>query len=171
MPATLISVQQYLQTSYHPDCDYVDGELEERNVGELTHNKMQRALIAWFLAHMTEWKIEPYQEQCIQVSSSRYRVCDTVLLQPGIEEEVTITPPLLCIEIMSPDDRISRAKNVLADYAAMGVAQSWLIDPLRREAFVYDAQGLHVVEQDRMQLPGSPIYLILSDLFAVLDKK
>jgi hypothetical protein len=31
--ATLVSVEEYLSTSYDPDCDYVDGELEDRNVG------------------------------------------------------------------------------------------------------------------------------------------
>ena len=40
---TLISVEEYLSTSYHPDCDYVDGELEERNVGEYSHGKMLAA--------------------------------------------------------------------------------------------------------------------------------
>ncbi len=167
----LISVEEYLHTSYKPDCDYVDGELEERNAGELTHNKIQRALMRWFLTHMDEWKVDPFQEQRLNVSLSRYRVCDTVLLQPGSEEEVTVTPPLLCIEVMSPEDRINRAKNVLADYAAMGVQQSWLIDPLRREAFVYDAQGLRSVDEDRLELPGTPVYLMLSDLFRALDKQ
>ncbi len=30
----LVSVDEYLRTSYRPDCDYVDGILVERNVGE-----------------------------------------------------------------------------------------------------------------------------------------
>ena len=30
----LISVREYLSTSYRPDCDYVDGEVQERNLGE-----------------------------------------------------------------------------------------------------------------------------------------
>ena len=54
--------------------------------------------------------------------------------------------------------------------ASMGVTQSWLLDPMRREAFIYDAKGLHTFEEDRLELPGTPIYLILSDLFKVLDK-
>ncbi len=169
---TLISVEEYLHTSYHPDCDYVDGELEERNVGEYPHGKMQAKLILWFGGHEEEWKVEVIPEQRINISSSRYRVCDVVLLRAGApQEDIAKTPPVLCIEIMSPEDRISRAKKMLEDYAAMGVPQSWLIDPLRREAFVYDAQGLRPVEEDRLELPGSPVYLILSDLFAALDRR
>jgi len=33
---TLISVQEYIATSYRPDCDYVDGEVRERNLGNLS---------------------------------------------------------------------------------------------------------------------------------------
>jgi hypothetical protein len=32
--ATQISVTEYLQTSYRPDREYVDGEVRERNVGK-----------------------------------------------------------------------------------------------------------------------------------------
>jgi hypothetical protein len=33
-----IAVEEYLATSYRPDCDYVDGAIEERNVGEFDHS-------------------------------------------------------------------------------------------------------------------------------------
>jgi hypothetical protein len=34
-----ISVSEYLHTSYRPDCDYVDGVVEERNLGELDQDQ------------------------------------------------------------------------------------------------------------------------------------
>ena len=167
----LISVEEYLHTSYHPDCDFVDVELEERHISEYPHGKLQGKLFAWFHRHEVEWAIDPVTEQRMYISSSRYRVCDVALLRANTpREDVTVTPPLLCIEIMSPEDRISRVQKVLEDYALMGVAQSWLIDPVRREAFVYDAKGLRTVEEDRLDLPGTPIYLILFDLFKALEK-
>jgi hypothetical protein len=36
--ASVISVNECLNTSYRPDCDYLDGELLERNVGKWDHN-------------------------------------------------------------------------------------------------------------------------------------
>ena len=30
----LVPVEEYLRTTYRPDCDYVDGEVLERNVGD-----------------------------------------------------------------------------------------------------------------------------------------
>jgi len=32
--ATFVPLSEYLQTRYRPDCDYLDGELLERSVGE-----------------------------------------------------------------------------------------------------------------------------------------
>jgi len=42
MPTTLVSVEDYLSTSY-PDGDreYVDGQVVERNVGEIEHASLQ----------------------------------------------------------------------------------------------------------------------------------
>jgi hypothetical protein len=33
--STLVPVSEYLATAYRPDCDYVDGQLQKRNLGEL----------------------------------------------------------------------------------------------------------------------------------------
>ena len=37
----LVSVEEYLATSYDPDLEYVDGRLVERNVGEPDHGRLQ----------------------------------------------------------------------------------------------------------------------------------
>ncbi len=39
---TLVPVEEYLRMSFDgPDCEYVDGEILERNVGEYPHGKTQ----------------------------------------------------------------------------------------------------------------------------------
>lgn len=35
---TQISVREHLNTSYRPDCDYLDGEVRARNLGEIDHS-------------------------------------------------------------------------------------------------------------------------------------
>ena len=35
-----VLVEEYLETCYRPDCDYLEGELLERNVGEWDHRKL-----------------------------------------------------------------------------------------------------------------------------------
>jgi hypothetical protein len=42
MATTAVSIEEYLSTAYEPDMDYVDGELEDRNVGEYEHNVVQK---------------------------------------------------------------------------------------------------------------------------------
>jgi hypothetical protein len=42
--STLIPIEEYLHTSYHPDREYVDGDIQERNLGEKDHSKLQKPL-------------------------------------------------------------------------------------------------------------------------------
>lgn len=167
---TLLSIDEYLHTSYKPDVDFVDGEIEERNLGEFEHARLQYVLASFFFAKEKAWGIQGVVEQRIRVSPSRVRICDLAILRTDApREKVTQTPPLICIEILSPEDRLSRAERVLADYLAMGVPNLWLIDPLRRSAYTFDAAGLHHADPTRLAVPSSPIALDLTEPFAALD--
>src|SRR5258708_19739845 len=77
---TLISVEQYLATSYRPDCDYVDGRIEERNLGELDHSSLQTAVAAYFFSRRKQWDITVVVEQSVQVSPTRYRIPDVCVV-------------------------------------------------------------------------------------------
>lgn len=167
---TLLSIDQYLRTSYRPDADYVDGEIEERNLGEFEHATFQSAISGWFWPRRAEWAIHPVVEQRIRVAGTRVRIADIAILRANApREKVTQTPPLICIEILSPEDRLTRAKEVLADYLAMGVQNVWLIDPIRRTASTFDATGLHEADPTRLTVPNTPIHLDLTEAFAAID--
>jgi hypothetical protein len=45
--ATAVPLSEYLNTSYRPDCDYLEGELLERNGGEWDHARFQGLLSAY----------------------------------------------------------------------------------------------------------------------------
>lgn len=165
-----LTLAQYLRTSYSPDCDFVENYLEGRHVGTFLHGKTQLWIGSFLLSKSKEWNIEPIPEQRIQVTNNRVRVCDLAVLRRDLlPESVTVTPPLLCIEILSPEDRIARARIVLADYLAMGVPECWLIDPVRREAFILNLEGWRAVDEGALELPNSPVRLDLAELFAALD--
>jgi len=105
----LISIEEYLHTSYHPDADFVNGEIEERNLGEYEHAKLQGILYALFFNNEEMWQVDTVVEQRIRVNSSRVGVCDIAVLRTDTPHEpVTATPPLFCVEIMSPEERLSR---------------------------------------------------------------
>jgi Uma2 family endonuclease len=168
--STLISIEEYLRTSYHPDCDYVDGQIEERNVGEREHARLQAILSAWFFNHETAWSVETLVEQRIRVGPRRVRIADICLVRRDApKEQVTVTPPLLCVEILSPEDRLPRATRVMEDYARMGVPNLWLLDPKDRVAYIYASDGLLKLTIDRLTIPNAEIYVDLPALFAALD--
>jgi Uma2 family endonuclease len=133
----LISVEQYLNTTYRPDCDYVDGEVLERNLGERDHSAMQRRILLYLCTHFPEIADSVLPEQRVQVNPTRFRIPDICLLRPDApEEQIVRTAPALCIEILSPEDRLNRTMQRLDDYFAMGVPVCWVIDPLDRRGWI-----------------------------------
>ncbi|HEY2497611.1 MAG TPA: Uma2 family endonuclease [Candidatus Angelobacter sp.] len=91
--STLVAVGDYLKTTYRPDCDYVDGRLEERSFGEHDHAALQAALILWFGQRQQEWNIEVLPEQRIKISATRFRVPDVCLVSLDRPVEQILTKP------------------------------------------------------------------------------
>jgi len=167
---TLVSIDEYLRSSYHPDVHFVDGNLEDRNVGESSHNRIQGLLYELFVQNRDAWKTDPQMEQRISVTPERVRVCDLCVCNADAPwEEVVTIPPLIYIEVLSPEDRLSRAELVMADYRALGVSNIWLIDPIRRTAYTFGAEGTQIVSGKQLTVPGTQILLDLPELFASLD--
>jgi len=136
--SALVPVEEYLATSFRPDREYVDGSIQERNLGEWSHSRAQARLIAYFFQRELEWKIRVVPEQRVQVSKTRFRVPDvTVILASDATTPILSAPPYLCIEILSKDDTVSDLNERIGDYFRFGVKFVWVIDPLARQAVVY----------------------------------
>ncbi len=170
-PMPELTLEEYLHTAYHPDCDFVDGHLEERHMGTTKHSLLQAELVFWFRSHRDQWAIRVMSELRTQVSPSRIRLPDvTVALNDeAMREELRTTPPLIAIEILSHEDRMHRVLLRLRDFLNMGVAHIWLLDPIERVAYTYSAFGLQLIDEARLTVPHSSIYLDLPALFASLD--
>jgi Uma2 family endonuclease len=164
----MISVEEYLAESYQPDCDYVDGHLEERNLGELDHSWLQMAVSGYFYARRKEWNITVLPEQRVQVKRSRYRVPDVcVLLGSRPEEQILTKAPFICIEILSPEDRMNRVEIRVADYLDMGVSYVWILDPQTRQAYVATAaDGLREVKNGFLRTENPALEVPLAEVFA-----
>ena len=163
--ATLVAVSDYLKNTRRPDCDYVDGRLEERNVGEHDHAALQAALILWFGQRQQEWNIEVLPEQRMKISATRFRVPDVCLVsldQPV--EQILTKPPLACIEILSPEDTLRRMQERIKDYLEFGVENIWILDPATQRG--YDCKRSGFLDATEFNIPKTPIRLVLSDLFA-----
>lgn len=166
-----MSIEEYLDTSFRPDCDYVDGEIEERNLGEKDHAILQRAFSYTFHRNRREWAVEVYPSLCVQVSPTRFRVPDITVVQAGLEwKRILRTPPLLCIEILSPRDSLSGIRQRADDYLNFGTEHVWVVDPELRRAFVFTRTAMQEPENGILTIHGTPIQVILSDLFSELDR-
>src|SRR5438445_6870976 len=139
---TSISVSEYLNSSYSPDRDFVDGRIEERNLGEHDHAAVQAALVLWFGQHQDEWHIEVLPEQRIRISPTKFRVPDICLVSLDEPVEQILTkPPLACIEILSPEDTLRRMQERINDYRAFGVANILVLDPATLRSYACRASG------------------------------
>jgi Uma2 family endonuclease len=161
-----IPLHEYLETSYRPDCEYVDGEIRERNVGKWEHARVQWLLAVWFGNHEKQWGITGSTEQRVQVSENRVRVPDLVVLTAGPQPDILTDPPLLVIEILSPGDSYSDTQERTEDYSAMGVETVWIIDPKTRTGRM--CSGAEWVAAARLEVNGTPIFVNLPEIFSQL---
>jgi len=161
MATTQVSVDEYLKTVYKPDVEYVNGELQERHVGELEHARMIMAVLTWFAGRSQEWQIETLPDVRVQVKAERFRVPDVcVCAASSTDTRIVTTPPLVAIEVLSPEDRIANYHERIADYLKMGVRGVWVIDPETRKG--WDCSSGNWIETAVFRLADSPIYLDLA---------
>jgi Uma2 family endonuclease len=167
----IVTVEEYLHTSYRPDCDYVDGKVEERNLGEHDHGYLQILLGHLFIQNRDAWGVRAVTDVRTQVKGTRFRVPDVSVLRADAPREPIIKhPQLIVIEILSPEDRLSRFQDRIDDYVAFGVENIWVLDPETRRAWTADRDGLHPAQSGELTVPETPVRVVLSELFAELDR-
>jgi len=128
--ATFVPPETYLRSSYEPDAEYVDGEIEERAAGEYDHAAWQKAILLWFAKHEQEWNVEVLPEYRVQVAATRFRLPDVAVMDFNLPvEPIATRPPIALFEVLSPEDTVRKLRRKLDDYARMGIPQIWVIDP------------------------------------------
>ena len=104
----------------------------------------------------------------VRVAATRVRIPDVTLVRPGPQPNVLTEPPLLVVEILSPDDSYSDTQERALDYLRMGVETIWIIDPRTRSARICSENNWQSVS--RLEVAGTPIHIEIAELFAYLDK-
>jgi len=167
----LWTVREYLRTSWSPDREFVDGRIEERNLGEKEHSILQRFLTVLFAINRAAWGVEVFPELRTQTRATRFRVPDVLVVRDSEKFERYVTqPPLIAIEILSPEDTLRAMRDKAAEYRQFGVEHIWIIDPEPRLAYRYADGALEEVRSGELTVPGTPIRVVLSEMFAELDR-
>src|ERR1035437_9886373 len=84
---TFVPLEVYLNSSFEPDAEYVDGVIEERLMVQQNHSSLQHAINLWFAPHTKESEIRVHPELRLQVSQSHYRVPDVTILDRSLPIE------------------------------------------------------------------------------------
>lgn len=167
----LWTVREYLRTSWSPDREFVDGRIEERNLGEKEHSIIQRYLTFLFMLNRAEWGVEVFPELRTQTKARNFRVPDVLVVRAGEKFDRYLTrPPLIAIEILSPEDTLRAMQGKAAEYRTFGIEHIWIIDPEPRIAYRYTEAGLEEVRTGDLTVPETPIRVVLGELFAELDR-
>jgi Uma2 family endonuclease len=94
-----------------------------------------------------------------------------MILRAGAPRERVLThPPLLVIEILSPEDTLRRTAAKAAEYLTFGIEHVWVIDPNARVGYCGTPNGLELARSGELSIPETQIRIVLADLFAELDK-
>ncbi len=163
----LVPVEEYLRTSF-PDGDqeYVDGRIVERNVGEIRHSNCQSAIDTYLRTHYKKI-IWAGVEVRVQVRSTRFRVPDvTVVLGPMPAGRIIVSPPVLVVEVLSPDDRAAELQEKIEDYLSFGIPCVWVVNPETRRAYIYTAEGMREAAGGVLRISNPEIVVPLDELFA-----
>ena len=167
----LWTVREYLRTSWSPDREFVDGRIEERNLGEKEHSIIQGYLAFLFNLKRAEWGVRVFPELRTQTAVQRFRVPDVLVVRKGESFERYLTqPPLIAIEILSPEDTLRAMQAKAAEYRLFGVEHIWVIDPRARAAYRGTELGLERVSSGELAVEGTPILVSTAELFAKLDR-
>ena len=169
-PEIAVSVEEYLHSVYEPDMDYVDGVLEDRNVGELIHWRIQLALLDMLRTGEGLGAYFVVQKTRLQVSTNRFRVPDTCLIpRSQLGERILLHAPMLCVEVLSPEDRFSRTEIKCQDYLRMGVPEVWIVDPQTRTVHVLRGESTTKHREGPIRLEGTPAQTDVTELFNTLN--
>lgn len=110
--------------------------------------------LGWLFSQDTGFKIES--------SPDTVRAPDVAFVSKARHPEIPrrgYAPfaPELAVEILSPDDRPGEVLSKVADWLDAGVHIVWVIDPERREARVYRADGTQSTIGESSALDGESV--------------
>ena len=161
---TLLSVEEYLNTSYDPDVEYLDGVLVERIVGDEDHSNVQSNIIFWLRSKYKNIKV--YPEFRSRLTPTRFRLPDVcVSLTKPSSKRALLEPAFLAIEILSEDDRMTRVIEQLEEFEANGTPHIWVFDPRRKKMFRFHGHALEEVEGDVIATDDPWLELTREEIF------
>ena len=153
----LLTPEQYLSTHYEREPEYVHGELVEKSLPTRKHSRVQHRLSV-----LLDRVGYCCPELRVKLAADLYRVPDFALYESDPAMELPDFPPVLIVEVKSPDDRPADALQKFVEYKTWGVHELWYVDPETEKLYVFDGA---LREVDRLSLPQFNLTIAAADLF------
>lgn len=169
----VIPADEYLNSSYHLDREYVDGVLVERGEPTIAHALLQVILCSHLSAHRKRFSFEPLPSVRTQiVERARYRIPDVMLCPvPLPAGKIVNSIPWAVIEILSPEDRLPEQLARFRDYKRIGVLHMVLLDPEELTAYRFDNRALIETQLTSLALPTGHLPFDTEALFQQLVER
>jgi Uma2 family endonuclease len=169
-----VSLEQYLNTSYDPDVEYVDGVLVGRNVGTPSHSRLQTNVAALFVSLEQTYGFRAFVECRLRISAAtgRHRIPRRDGARtPYTRGRVITDVPAIVVEIKSPDDTFDAIFEKCLEYASLGVPNIVVLDPDHKRQYRFSNNALELVSSLTLHLPkaGADLHFPGDELFADLD--
>jgi Uma2 family endonuclease len=166
--STALTFEDYLTYDDGTDNRYEleDGDLILMNPPSFNHALISRFLINIFEAEIKRLSLSwlTFSNVGIRTSITRSRIPDLVLLhQDQIPDQklsaVLTSPPLLIVEIVSPESCTRDYRYKRSEYAATGIPEYWIVDPEEQKVTVlklvegfYEEEGYQSNEKLQSQV-------------------
>ena len=92
-----VSFDEYMHTSYSPDCEYIDGAILERNVGKGKHAYTQGKVYLWISQKVGPKSLIVLPEQRVRISATVFVFQTFVWLR----DSKKLSAPRLCCALRS----------------------------------------------------------------------
>jgi Uma2 family endonuclease len=174
--ATLISLDEYLNTSYEPDMDFIEGALVRRNVGTQRHGLLQSIVVIFFGQQQKSHRIRVFTETRLRIDAkSGHRIPDVMVLElPYRKGKVVEDVPAVVIEIKSPDDTFDDIVDRCFDYETLSVANIVVMDPDHKRAWSFREGNIQLLTGTSigLNLPQQQLTIDFpfAQLFSELDE-
>ena len=160
-------VEEYLRHFDEKHCEYLDGVLIQKPIPTWMHAALQAWIAALVMRRYPHYLAGG--EVHARLRHTEFRLPDVAVQRREVtrQEDYAEQPPVLCVEILSPEDRLGAVFSKCERYHDWGVPMCWVVDPMKRRAWSYERGGEPVSVSE--SFTAADIRLTLAEVFSVLD--
>jgi Uma2 family endonuclease len=161
-----LSLEEYLRTDYEPECELIGGALFPKPMGTLEHMAMERWLVR-LLERYEQAGLGMVMHELSIRKGDDVLIPDLVFVPSGARYErgILMDPPLLCVEILSPSQRLSTLFAKCETYHAWSVPYCWVADPIGKLAWEYHQAAPVRLLSNEDSLTAGEIRVAIGELF------